>query len=304
MNSRERFFTTLRHEAPDRVPFVLQLRPEIADRLNAELPAGDYRDFYQEDIRWIPVEYPEKGEIRLADNYFPLPSRQALQKAKEQIQLAKDKNLITCNGYMPGIFEHLKAFTSDEHALVHMLLEPDDMHRQISRVTEWLSRLHELFAGIGFDICWSGDDLGTQKSTIMSIDSYREFYKQHHAALIRRIKAVNPEVKVAFHCCGYIGTILPEWIEIGVDIIHSVQPEANDLACLKKEFGNKIVFWGAVGLQEEFFYLDIKTMAERIKKTLDIMAPGGGYIAASSNAISADVDLEKVKLLYDVLCNQ
>jgi uroporphyrinogen decarboxylase len=305
MTSRERVFAALRHEQPDRVPYVAQLYPEIAERLNAALPPGtDYREFYGEDIRWIHVHYPERKTIRLADNYFPMPSKEALQKAREQVQRARDNGWVTCSGYVPGIFEHIKMLTSDEYALTHMLLEPEDMHRQIGHVAEWLCRLHACYAGLGFDLCFSGDDLGTQRSTIMSLDSYREFYRPWHAELVRRIKAVNPAVKVAFHCCGYIGTILPEWIDIGVDIVHSVQPEANDLAALKAEYGRKIVFWGALGLQQEFFYLERDAMADRIRQTLAIMAPGGGYIACSSNAVTAEVPVDKVKLLYAILQNQ
>ena len=302
MNSRERFFTTMDHNEPDRVPFVVHIYQELVDKLQSELPNNiDYRDYYHEDIRLIPVEYPEYKNINFADNYFPLPSSNALKKAKEQIEEVKHKGLVTCNTYVPGIFEHIKAFTSDEYALVHMMLEPEDMHLQIEKVTQWLCNLYELFAEIGFDICFNGDDLGTQRSTIMSLDCYREFYKPHHLKLVNKIHKTNSSSKVAFHCCGYIETIIQEWIDIGVDIIHSIQPEANNLKLIKNKFGDKIVFWGAMGLQSEFYYLSPGEMSNEIRKTLQIMAPGGGYIAATSNFVTGEVGIDKVKILYNSL---
>ena len=302
MNSRERFELTMNHREPDRVPYNAFIYQELADGLQAELPPDiDYRDYYGDDIRLIAVDYPEYKEIRFEDDYFPLPRRSALDRARDEIARTKDKGLVTCNAYIPGIFEHIKSFTTDEYALVHMMLEPDDMRVKIARVAEWLCRLYELYADAGYDICFNGDDLGTQKSTIMSMECYREFYKPHHAELIRRIKAVNPDTRVAFHCCGYIGTIVPEWIDIGVDIVHSVQPEANDLNSLKKLYGDRIVYWGALGLQSELFYLKLDEIAMEIRKCLSIMAPGGGYIAATSNYATGEIGIEKLKVLYRTL---
>ena len=292
----------MKYQEPDRVPYIALLYPQLVEGLNAELPAGtDYRDYYEEDIRLIGLEYPEHGQIKMRDNIFPLPSKEAIERARHEIEAVKERGLVTCNTYMPGIFEHFKAFTNDEFALVHMMNEPEETKIFIERITGWLCRLYEIYAGIGYDICFNGDDIGTQKSTIMGMNSYREFYKHNHRKLLESIKSVNPEASVAFHCCGYMHTILPEWIDIGVDMVHSVQPEANDLEYLKRDFGDKIVFWGALGLQSEMYYLSLDEMDEAMRKCINIMAPGGGFIAATSNYVTGEVSIEKIKLMYRAL---
>ena len=300
MDSRERFYKTVSHREPDRIPYVGFLFADHINALNADCGA-DYREFYREDIRLIPVDYPEYKDKNLDNNYFPLPARAALDKARAEIQKTKDKGLITCNTYIPGIFEHIKALTDDEYALAHMMTEPADMKIKIERVTSWLCALYELFAGVGFDICFNGDDIGTQQSTIMGMDQYREFYKDNHIKLVETIKSVNGETQIAFHCCGHIHTILPEWIDAGVDIIHSVQPEANDLRHIKDLYGEKIVFWGALGLQSEMFYLSPDDMRERLIECFRILAPGGGFIAGTSNYVTNEVPLSKIKLMYETL---
>jgi len=302
MTSRERFFTAIRHEEPDRIPYVGFLFADHINQLNADCGA-DYREYYKEDIRLVSVDYPEYKDKNLDNNYFPLPSAAALEKAYAEIQSVKDKGLVACNTYIPGIFEHIKALTNDEYALVHMMLEPDDMKIKISRVTDWLCALYEAFAKIGFDICFNGDDIGTQQSTIMGIDKYREFYKPNHIKLVETIKSVNNNAQTAFHCCGHIHTILPEWIDVGVDIIHSVQPEANDLRFIKENYGRDIVFWGALGLQSEMFYLTLDEMQERLIDCFKILAPGGGFIAGTSNYVTNEVPFDKIKLMYETLMN-
>ena len=302
MNSRERFFCTLAHKEPDRIPYINLIYPELAEKLTAELPFGvDYRDHYHEDIRLVAVDYPEYNEIRLMDQIFPLPSKAAIEKARRESEAFKERGLITANAYVPGIFEHVKAFTDDEFALTNMMLEPEDMKKIISNITDWLCRLYERFAKIGFDICFNGDDMGTQRSTIMSMACYREFYKPNHQKLYENIKSANPETSVAFHCCGYVHTILPEWIDIGIEIINSLQPEANDLQFIKESFGDKITFWGSIGLQSNLFHLSAEEVIQELRRCFRIMAPGGGFIASTSNYATAEVSIDRIKLLYKTL---
>ena len=302
MDSRERFYTALKHQEPDRVPHTALLTQPIVDGLSADLPAGtDYRDHYGEDIRLVGMGYPEYGSINFKENIFPLPSKEAAEAAHREIGAVKERGLVACNLYMPGIFEHFKAFTDDEFALYHMMAEPEEAKVFIGRITDWLCRLFELYAGAGYDICFNGDDIGTQKSTIMGMGSYREFYKANHKKLLEAIKGVNPNAVVAFHCCGHMHTIVPEWIDIGVDMVHSVQPEANDLKYLKTNFGDKMAFWGALGLQSELYYLGLDEMEKTMRECLAVMAPGGGFVAGTSNYVTGEVPLDKIRLMYEAI---
>jgi uroporphyrinogen decarboxylase len=214
----------------------------------------------------------------------------------------KKENVVVCNSYIPGVYEHIKRFLGDENALVGMYEFPHRLRSSIERVADWLFKLNEIIATTGVDICWIGDDIGAQNSLIMSLENYREFYKPFHREQIIRIKKINQGIKVAFHCCGHIMPLVPELMDIGVDIIEAVQPEANnDLNILKSEYGSEIAFWGAIGMQSVFFSSTWEEVAEDVRSALRAMSRGGGYIAAPCHTVTSDVSSENVKTFYNTL---
>lgn len=301
MNSRERFFTTLKHMEPDRVPYNARLCKELLAAIREETAGSiDYRDYYKEDIYFVEIEFPEYLNRSL--DYLPIPEKASIEKAKEDIERLKDKGVVVCNTYIPGVYEHVKEFIGDEAALIGMYEEPDDLKQKIKKVAEWLVAINEINAKAGFDICWIGDDIGAQNSLIMSPDCYREFYKPYHRELVQRIKGINPDAKVAFHCCGHVVPLIPELMEIGVDILETLQPEANnDLKMIKSKYGKDITFWGAIGMQSVFFNRSPEEVREEVCLSLRIMAAGGGYIAAPCHTVTKDMTVGNVKAFYEAV---
>ena len=105
---------------------------------------------------------------------------------------------------------------------------------------------------LGVDMIWLGDDVGMQHGMMLSPDLWREFLKPRMVKLISEFKAKNPNIKIAYHSCGDIRKIIPELIEIGLDVLNPIQPLAMNPAEIKQLYGDKLCFWGSVDVQETF----------------------------------------------------
>ncbi|RLG19806.1 uroporphyrinogen-III decarboxylase, partial [Candidatus Micrarchaeota archaeon] len=111
-------------------------------------------------------------------------------------------------------------------------------------------------------------------------------------------------LKVQLHCCGGFAPLIPLMIKAGVDALHAVQPNCKgmDLRKLKKEFGEKIVFNGAIDSHHVLIEGTPETVREATKQVLDIMMPGGGYIAgASHDSILEETPVENVLAMFDTV---
>ena len=150
------------------------------------------------------------------------------------------------------------------------------------------------------DVVATGDDLGTQHGPIISPEIYRKLFKPRHKQLIATLKK-HTKAPVHFHSCGSIYKVLPDLIECGVDVIHPVQVAARDMdsAKLKKEFGDKLAFWGGIDTQHVLPKGTPAEVKEEVKRRLRDFAPGGGYILGAVHNIQADVPPENIIAMYE-----
>jgi uroporphyrinogen decarboxylase len=119
--------------------------------------------------------------------------------------------------------------------------------------------------------------------------------------IVEHLRKLRSDVRIAFHCCGYVTALIPDLIEMGIDILEAVQPECMDLASLKREFGRDIFFLGAIGTQGILAKPSRAEVLEGVRKTLELMAPGGGYIAAPSHTLTEEVPWQTVDAFHEAL---
>lgn len=163
----------------------------------------------------------------------------------------------------------------------------------------WQRALREL--GDLVDIVSEGDDLGSQNSLLMSPRTYRKLIQPQHRRLFDLIKAQSP-VKVFLHSCGAIRPLIPDLIDAGVDILNPVQFSAvwMDLASLKQEYGRDLVFWGGgVDTQAVLGKGTPKEVKAHVRRNIEILSPGGGFVFATVHNIQANHPPENVMAMWE-----
>jgi uroporphyrinogen decarboxylase len=147
------------------------------------------------------------------------------------------------------IFETAWALRGYEKLLMDFATDPDMAEAILDIPFTYHLKAAERLARMGVDMIWMGDDIGAQSSMLMSPHMWRRFLKPRMARFISTIKAINPALKVAYHSDGCIYPVIPELIEIGVDVLNPIQPRSMDPALLKEEYGSRLCFWGTIDEQ-------------------------------------------------------
>ena len=157
-------------------------------------------------------------------------------------------------------------------------------------------------AGDAIDIFFIGNDLGSQTGPLLSVPLFERFVLPHLARLIDLGHAYG--LKVMLHCCGGFAPLIPSLIGAGLDAVHAVQPSCTgmDLATLKAEFGDRLVFNGGIDSHHVLIEGTPETVREATRDVLRIMMPGGGFIAgASHDWILPETPVENVLAMFDAV---
>lgn len=261
---------------------------------------GFYYDMYH---------HPLAGAESLADfkaYEFPDPLDDArYENLRRDAEAAAERGqAVTLNGPCSGVLEMCAWTRGFEKFYVDLALNPEFVAYMLDRMVEFKCAFWERALGeIGdlVDVALEYDDLAGQKALLFSPETYREIVKPRHKKLFSVIKDQAP-VKVFFHTDGAIRPLMGDLIEIGVDILNPIQFTAQgmDLKELKQEFGRDLVFWGA-GVDTQGI-LGIGTPADvkaDVKRNIEALAPGGGFVFASVHDIQANVPPENIVAMWE-----
>lgn len=153
------------------------------------------------------------------------------------------------------------------------------------------------------DIVGIGDDLGTQESLLLSPETYRKILKPIHADYVEFIKE-RTDAKVFFHTDGDVSPLVGDFIEIGIDILNPIQTSAggmSNLAELKGEFGDDIVFCGGIDTQKVLPGCSPDEVRTEVRRVIDTLGPGGGYMVSAVHTITEEVPAENVLAMVDAV---
>jgi len=186
-----------------------------------------------------------------------------------------------------------------EQFMVDLVLTPALADALLARLVEaYCERADAVFAALGgaADVVLVNDDLGTQTGPMLSPDLYRRAIKPHQKRLFSHLKA-RGGAPLLLHSCGSIRWALPDLIEIGVDAINPVQVSAvgMDSAELKREFGRDIAFWGGgCDTQRVLNRGTPQQVRDEVRRRIDDLAPGGGFVFCQVHNVQPDVPPENV----------
>lgn len=163
---------------------------------------------------------------------------------------------------------------------------------------EVLERVLDRAAG-RIDMVYIGEDLGTQIGPMISLDMYRSILKPFHTRFVDLAKRYG--AAVMFHSCGSSSWVYPDLIELGVDVIDTLQPEAKDMApaYLKGEYGDRLSFHGCISTAGAVAYGSREDVQRDVRDTLQTMMRGGGYALSPTHALQDNSPTENVIAMYE-----
>ncbi len=313
--------------------------PSTAEKLGEmlELPAGQAGAAMGDDIRqtWVNHNYAMEGIVHRQDGeghldwwgvrwirqhgfnqiaHFPLAGagREEIlayrfPRERQPDLLAQMKPLVESRGEFfigcdvsPCVFEMYWRLRGMEDAMLDIAGDPELADAMFRRCADFAIELGEQACDLfPLDWFWTGDDVAAQTGMMLSPHSWRSLIKPH----LKRVFATGQSrgLPVAYHCCGALRPIIPDLIEIGLNVLNPVQSNCPgmDALELKREFGACIAFMGGVdtqGLLPNASALEVRLETERLLEGMT--AGGGGYILAASHSISPETPLENIFAMY------
>jgi uroporphyrinogen decarboxylase len=197
-----------------------------------------------------------------------------------------------------GIFETTWMVRGLENILCDMAADTKFAHALLEKICEHKIALYRnLLQEIGeyIQVVFVSDDMGTQKAPMMSLELYRKILKPYQLRLWTAVKGFT-KAKLFLHSCGSVSQYIPDFIEMGLDILNPVQASATAMETrrLKREFGEDLSFWGAIDEQTVLSVGNPDDVKHEVRKRIEDLAAGGGYVVAPSHNLQADVTPQNI----------
>ena len=201
-----------------------------------------------------------------------------------------------------GCFDFARFMRGTEDFLVDLAITPEKAEVLLDKVNDLaIAYFDACMAQIGGKVhgVYCGDDFGTQRGLIISPDMWRTFIKPRYNKLISHIKAHG--LKYCHHTCGGVKPIIPDLIEIGVDVLNPIQPLAVGMEpeAIAEEFGKAITFYGGIDEQRTLPKGSRDDVIKEVKDRLATLGKYGGYIVAPSHSFQPDTPIENVLAVYE-----
>ena len=224
----------------------------------------------------------------------PLTREHLADIRRQAKRLSETTDFAIMAGFGGNLLEWGQFLCRNDQFLMDLVGNPRKAEALLDRLTEMhLENLEKLLDAVeGYvQIIQMGDDLGTQLAPQISPQMYRRFFKSRHRLIFERVRR-RSGIHVFLHSCGAIAPLLPDLIEIGVEIINPVQTSARGMEPerLKREFGKDLTFWGG-GCDTQRVLPDgtEREIDEHVRKRFEILAPGGGFVFSQVHNILPNV---------------
>jgi len=249
------------------------------------------------------VGHPLAEDDAISSYQPPDPTRPELYDASRQmIRDFKDEYWIV-GVTVTTIFETAWALRGYEQLLLDMSLNPDLANAIMEIPYRYHLTAAKKLVEMGVDMIWIGDDMGTQDRMLISPKMWRQFLKPRMANFIAEIKSLNPNLKVAYHTDGKVDPIIPDLIEIGLDVLNPIQPASMDPAQIKKEYGDHLCFWGTIDEQRTLPFGKPSDVEAEIRHRLRTVGKDGGLILSPTHHVQLDTPLENFWMVVNTISN-
>jgi uroporphyrinogen decarboxylase len=336
---RERVIAQINHEETDLVPYHLMFDPgsNIEERvdayfgdnswrkqiknaiyqvslpslgINLDLGKRTYKDAYGSvwrlDLRPFSLETPALSQPSLDGYAFPELDQLFDPDWETRVlkEIEDNKDVFTVAAYGFGLFERSWVLRGFENVLMDVAINADFYEELLDKLLEHQMAILERLLKLPVDGIWFFDDWGFQQGILIGAERWRHLFKPRYEKLYQRTHEAGKYV--LSHCCGGIVQILPDVIEIGLDVYQSVQPEAknNNPYDLKQNFGDHITFWGGLGSQKMIPFGSPAEIKAEVRNLCKNMSKNGGYILGPAKEIQPETPDENIAAVVEAFIEQ
>lgn len=334
MTPKEILQAVLAHREADVVPYTFAAETEVEWRLDAHYGSTDWRrrlarymsfplhvDTRQErpvdelhardaygslwrmDKRPWHLDKPALSESSLSGFRLPSveqfvgPIEEALADAMRRVEADPDHYQVIDMGW--GIFEQTWRIRGFEDALMDAVAEPAFYRELVSRISEIYLEMVRACAPLRADAFLFGDDWGDQRGTILGPDRWRDLIRPAWQPIYDEVHRQGK--LVISHSCGSVAEIMGDIVDMGMDVLESVQPEAAGMNPyeLKAQWGDKISFWGCLGSQSTIPFATPAGVRDEIRRLREEVGRGGGYILAPAKPLQPETPSENAVAIIE-----
>ncbi|HOB91439.1 MAG: uroporphyrinogen decarboxylase family protein [Bacillota bacterium] len=260
-----------------------------------EHQSGGYWDYCDFPLRTATVE-------EVAEWPMPSPADFDYSGVEEACKRYSQYAVVAGNPGLADIINSTGMIRGTEQVLVDLILdEPAGLlyiDRRLDIMLEVTRRTLEAAKG-GIDLLWIGEDLGMQNGPLISLELFRKHIRPRHQKFVDLAKSFD--IPVMIHSCGSSSWAYDDFIDMGIQVIDTLQPEAKDMspAYLKEHYGDKLAFHGCISTAGAVAYGTVEDVKKEVMEILDIMKPNGGYCLAPTHCLQDNSPVENVVCLYE-----
>ncbi len=335
MTPRQCVLDAFGHRRPARVPFTMYCDPEVEERLNQHYGGPEWRQRlppYIVTVSAVDTDRKERiDDSRVRDPYggvwridqrpwhlespplaspsfdgyrFPTPEqfcRPDWKEAARQTCAAQGKESFLVASLGWGLFERSWNLRGFENILADMVTDPEFVTDALDRLMNLYLAFVDYTAELPVDAILFGDDWGDQRGVIVGPARWRHFFKPRWARIYQRVHEHGK--LVLHHSCGSVAEIMPDLIEIGMDVLESCQPEAAGMQpdLLRRQWGGRMGFWGMIGSQRLLPFGTPAEITAEVRRLRREVAADGGVVLAPAKALQPETPTANAVALLEAL---
>jgi len=316
--AKELVLAAIDHRETTPIPYTMYIEDVLAERLDRHFGGRDNwwkYDDYTVRILW-PLEAESLGDgaymdrfgskwLRSegADHFVDPPLLEPDARRIPRIDLVPDEEIrrirrICSENPDKFVFyqfsmtfsERMWCLRGMDTYLLDLALHPKFIHEALDVLLEMHMKALDIVLKLPVDGVTFGDDFGTQRGMMISPEMFREFYKPRLSKLYERVRAAGKVLGA--HSCGDNTPIMRDYVEMGLQVFHPLQPEAMDIAAIKREYGRDLTFRGGIGVQGRMVHGTPRDAAAEVVETTKLLAEGGGYLIEPCKPLPAEMPVE------------
>jgi uroporphyrinogen decarboxylase len=334
MNAKELVYAQIQHKETEPIPYTIDFEGEVDMALDRHYGGQSWRGQLRSAVLRIPQPVPwvdESSVPRYIDPYgtvwrtdrrphyvetvplsepdlerYRFPEMDAFftaewrEEADAFIRAHPDRFLVA--SFSLGLFERSWTLRGFEEALMDAAANPEFYDALIESIAQHQLQIVERLLELPVDGIMFSDDWGYQEGVLLGPEKWRRYLKPR---LKRMYQLTHEGGKLALsHCCGSVADIMSDIVEIGLDVLESVQPEAMDPYELKNNYGDRICFWGGLGSQSTIQFGSPQEIREEVRRLCKEMGRGGGYILAPAKALQPGTPVENAAAVVESFLQQ